>query len=112
MGLPLQNASLIEQGSPVFTHLTGVIAAGAIEWTEIDRTFPRSRTWSPLNHVQVLNNSAQEITVYHNSISDDDIIPAYMIRPYSGKPIRVIGIKNNGAVATVAGDIILKMSRK
>jgi len=112
MGIPLRNTALIEQGSPTFEHTCGIIAGSAIEWVQVDTTFPRSRTWSPLNYVEVLNNSAQEITVYHNSTQDSQLIPAYMIKPFSNKPVRVLGIQNNGAVATVAGDVILRFSRK
>ena len=101
---------LINQGSQNFAYTAPIIAAGTTLWIEIAASFPQARTFLPLDFAEVINNSAQQITVFLNSVNESRVIPSYMIKPFR-QPLRQIGIRNDGAVDTVAADILINFKR-
>lgn len=103
---------LINQGSETYEYTNaGIIAAGAVVWVDVAAEFPESRTFFPLDSIEVINNSAQEITLYLNSHTVSETVPSYMIKPINGKAIRQFGLKNNGAAGIAAGEIIVHLKR-
>lgn len=99
------------QGSPTYQYTSIIIVAGTTQWFSVEQLFPASRTYAPLDTMEVINNSAQQITVFINSIADGQAVPAFMIKPFTKVAVRQFGIRNDGAVDTVAGDIIVHLKR-
>jgi len=97
------------QGSPTYEYVSIIIAFGTTQWFSVENQFPDSRTYAPLDTMEVINNSAQQITVFINSIADFMRVPAYMIKTFSRVAVRQYGLRNDGAVDTVAGDIIIHL---
>ncbi len=105
-------------GSPYFPWTPGAIAAGAVAEIEVGRQFPGARRFEPLDYIEIINNEpANQITVSINGraaaservitipartqrISDEDVF------------IGTIHVLNDGAVATTAGSIVIKVKKK
>jgi len=105
-----RSQQLINEGSQNYPYSSPIIVAGATLWIDIAASFPQARTYFPLDFAEVINNSAQNITVFLNSVSESRVIPSYMIKPFR-QPLRQIGLRNDGAAATVAGDITINFKR-
>jgi hypothetical protein len=109
--IPVRTKQLKLQGSPTYEYVSIIIAAGTTQWFSVDELFPESRTYAPLDSLEVINNSAQPLSVFINSQGNLMRVPAYMIKPFTKIALRQFGIRNDGLVDTVAGDIILHMRR-
>ena len=103
--------SIIQQGSQTFEYSMPIVAAGALAWLHMEDIFPQGRMFLPFDSIEVVNNSAQSITLYIGSIADPYTIPAYMIKPIARRSFYQVGIRNNGAADTVAGDILIHAKR-
>jgi hypothetical protein len=101
---------LITQGSQNYKYTADVIPATSRVWVTMENQFPEARVYMPFDFMEVINNSAQTITVYLNSENETRDIPSFMIKSFR-QPIRQIGLYNNGAVDTVAGDILINFKR-
>ncbi len=111
-GQPItRGQQLINDGSDTYEYAAGVIAAGVTVWIDIAASFPRARTYFPLDSIEVINNSAQPIGLYLNSRSNVEVVPAYMIKPIAGEPVNQFGLKNAGLVDTVAGEVLVHLKR-
>lgn len=106
-----RQANTINQGSQVFEYTAPIIAAGSSITIRISDQFPRARLFEPLDSIEVINNSAQPITLQLNTPNEIYTIPAYMVKPLSRKPIRQFTLINSGIADTVAGDIIVHVKR-
>jgi len=104
-------AEIIKDGSETYEYTAGIIAAGTTTWVDVLASFPQARTFMPLDRIEVINNSAQQISLLLNSRSNAEAVPSYMIKPISRQPVRQFGLRNDGAVDTVAGDIIVHLRR-
>jgi len=105
-----RSQQLINEGSQNYPYSSPIIVAGATLWIDIAASFPQARTYFPLDFAEVINNSAQNITVFLNSVTESRVIPSYMIKPFR-QPLRQIGLRNDGAADTVAGDITINFKR-
>lgn len=101
---------LLNDGSQNYPYSAPVIVAGTVLWIDIATEFPQARTYFPLDFAEIINNSAQPITVYLNSRSESRLVPSYMIKPFR-QPLRQIGLENIGVDDTVAGDILINLRR-
>lgn len=102
---------MIRGGSLPEELKNGALAASAIEWFDIQARLPRMKIFFPLDSIEIVNNSAQNIVLYLNAITDPYTIPAYMVKPITGKAFNRFGIKNDGTVAIAAGEIIIHIKR-
>jgi len=102
---------IINSGSQTYEYVAGVIAAGATLWLNMGDIFPQARLFLPFDSIELINNSAQNLTLYMGSITEAQTVPSYMIKPIGRKPFRQIGIMNQGIVDTVAGEVILHVKR-
>jgi hypothetical protein len=107
----MDNKQIIKAGSRNFNYSVPVIDAGVTKWFHNYDLFPEARLFDYLDYINIINNSAQLITLYVNSHDDSYPVPSYMIQPVSRKAFRQFGIKNEGALATVAGDIVVSCRR-
>lgn len=103
--------ALQDQGSPAYEYVAGVIATTAITWVSVEDQFPASRTYSPLDFIEVINNSLQPVRLYRNSMADSEVVPSYMVKPITKQAIRLFGLISVGTAATIAGDVIVHVKR-
>ena len=102
---------IVAQGSQTYEAILDPINAGATTWLHMENLFPIARAFIPFDSLELINNSGQNVTLYMGSITEAITIPSYMIKPIARKAFRQIGVKNNGAAATNAGEIILHVRR-
>jgi len=102
---------IVAQGSQTYEYTLGAIGAGATAWLHMEDIFPQARAFIPFDSLELINNSGQNVTLYMGSITEAITIPSYMIKPIARKAFRQIGVKNNGAAPTNAGEIILHVRR-
>ncbi|WP_158513466.1 hypothetical protein [Dehalogenimonas formicexedens] len=106
------------RGSPDFTYTPGAIDPAAIVEININKQFPGARKYEPLDSIEIINNeAANPVTV---SINDR---PAYADRTFpipartsrivdDGVYIGTVHVRNDGAVATTAGNIVIRLKKK
>lgn len=102
--------SLINDGSEVFRYENPEIAAGTKLTVSIEKEFPKSRLWLPLDSFEIINNSAENINFYLNP-KDKYTVIAYMIKPIARQPITTFILENLGSSAIAAGEIVIHMRR-
>ena len=103
---------LIRDGSDTYEYTNAaIIAAAAVVWLDVAALFPQSRIFFPLDSIEVINNSAQPITLFLNSHTVTETVPSYMIKPINGKAVRQFGLRNDGLVDIAAGEIIVHLKR-
>lgn len=99
------------QGSRNFVVTLGVIAAGVIDSHSIKGDFAEAEQFDYMDSLLITNNSAQPIEFYLNGVSDTYPILPYQIQPISRRAFRYYAVRNVGALATVAGDIVIQYRR-
>lgn len=104
-------------GSPYFTWTPGAIAAGATAEINIYSTFAAARKYLPLDYIEIINNeAANAVTVSTNArpaASDRTILVPARTQRISDEDVQIwtVHCQNNGAVATTAGNIVIKLKR-
>jgi hypothetical protein len=103
---------LYQGGTRTFEHTCGAIAIGASEWVNLlNGDIPAARFYLPLDSITVMNNSAEPITLYLNSVADAITIPPYMVKPIARKSFRSVGVLNAGVAGINAGEVIFQMKK-
>jgi hypothetical protein len=102
---------IINAGSQTYEYICGVLGAGVTLWLHMEDLFPQARIFIPFDSLELINNSAQNLTLYIGSITEAQTVPSYMIKPIARRPFSQLGIMNQGAADTVAGEIILHVKR-
>jgi len=97
-------------GSPMFQHSFGAIAAGAAEYVEMQSTFPASRAYEPLNNLVVTNTSGESVEIEING-QNYALIPAGVIWSVTDQAIWNFRLTNISATNVVAGEIRANISR-
>jgi len=97
-------------GSPMYRHTFGAIAATANEYVEMATTFPRSRAYEPLNSLVITNNSAADLDVEING-RDYALSVASTIMAVTDQAIWSFRLTNNDAVAAAAGTVRANINR-
>lgn len=101
----------LQDGSPVFTHDCGIIAANGAEYLHLQTDIPATRRYEPLDWLEVVNNSTEDLQVDLNG-NENFQVPAATIRTIRDTAIWSVTINNLDAVnATAAGEIVLTMQR-
>lgn len=100
-------------GSPAFLHTFGVLAAGAVETIELNRTFPASAKYAPLDVMELINNSGEQVRVTLNGdTTRARIVPGGTIQVLRNRAIHTVTILNqDGVNATAADEINATFSR-
>ena len=100
------------EGSPYYTWLVPVTAAGITAVINVDQQFPLSRKYSPLDWLEIANNDAVDLTLVINN-TDSFSIPAGTIRTIDNAAMRYLAITNNdAAVATVLNKIVVTLQKQ
>ena len=97
-------------GSPMFQHSFGAIAAGANEFVSMQTTFPASRAYEPLNTLVVTNTSGENVDIEING-QDYAMIPAGVIWSVDNQAIWSFRLTNISATNVAAGEIRANISR-
>ena len=97
-------------GSPMFQHSFGAIAAAASEYVEMQTTFPASRAYEPLNNLVITNTSGENVEIQING-QDYALIPAGVIWSVTDQAIWSFRLTNISATNVVAGEIRANISR-
>ena len=97
-------------GSPMYQHSFGAIAAAASEYVEMQTTFPASRAYEPLNSLVVTNTSGENVEIQING-QDYALIPAGVIWSVDNQAIWSFRLTNISATNVVAGEIRANISR-
>jgi len=111
MGIPLRNKQIVAEGSDNFTYTGLQMLTLTTRWINLLSQFPACRQYLPLDSCEIYNNSAQNVNIYVNDINDVVPIPAYMVKPISGRAIWRLGIYNAGAGTIAAGEIMIQFRR-
>lgn len=107
-----KQSALIAGGSPNFEYKNAAaIAAGARVDVNVKQYQPKAGIYMPLDSMMIYNNSAQEITVYLNSLAESVTVPSLMIKPINKVNYEFFMIKNNGALPIAIGEILIQMKR-
>lgn len=95
------------EGSPNYPYSLPITAAGVVVHLTINLQFPLSRKYQPLDYAEIVNNSVANPILFTVNNGDAWLIPAGTIRTIRGAGIALwmIDITNQGAGATVAGEI-------
>jgi len=110
-GLRAQRMTLVwRDGSPMYQHSFGAIAAGANEYVSMQTTFPASRAYEPLNNLVVTNTSGEAVDLMVNG-QDYAMIPAGVIWSVTDQAIWTFRLTNISATNVVAGEIRANISR-
>ena len=97
-------------GSPMFQHSFGAIAAAASEYVEMQATFPASRAYEPLNNLVITNTSGENVDIEING-QNYAMIPAGVIWSVDNQAIWNFRLTNISATNVVAGEIRANISR-
>jgi len=109
--LRAQRMALVwRDGSPMYQHTFGAIAAAASEYVEMQTTFPASRAYEPLNNLVVTNVSGENLEIQING-QDYAMIPAGVIWSVTDQAIWSFRLTNISATNVVAGEIRANISR-
>jgi len=102
--------SVWRDGSPMFQHSFGAIAAGANEYVEMQSAFPNSRGYEPLNNLVVTNVSDESVELEING-QNYALIPAGVIWSVTDQAIWNFRLTNISATNVAAGEIRANISR-
>lgn len=102
--------SVLRDGSPMFMHTFGAIAAAANEYVEMQAAFPASRGYEPLNNLVVTNTSGENVEIQING-QDYALIPAGVIWSVDNQAIWNFRLTNISATNVAGGEIRANISR-
>jgi len=102
--------SVWRDGSPMYQHSFGAIAAGNSEYVEMQAAFPASRAYEPLNSLVVTNTSGESVDIQINGRAYA-MIPAGVIWSVTDQAIWTFMLTNISATNVVAGEIRANISR-
>jgi len=104
-----RDLTVLLDGSPMYLHTFGAIAAGAAEYIEMATTFPRSRGYAPLMSLMITNNSGEfvDLEINGNAYSR---IPSGVVQSISDQAIWTFRVTNNDATAVAAGEVTANIS--
>jgi hypothetical protein len=103
-------ALVYRDGSPMFMHTFGAIAAAADEYVEMQATFPNSRAYEPLSNLVVTNTSGENVEIEING-QNYALIPAGVIWSVDNQAIWNFRLTNISATNVAAGEIRANISR-
>jgi len=104
-----RDLTVLLDGSPMFLHTFGAIAAGAEEYVEMASTFPRSRGYAPLMSLMITNNSGEFLDLQINARAYSRI-PSGVVQSISDQAIWTFRITNNDSTAVAAGEVTANIS--
>ena len=102
--------SVWRDGSPMFLHSFGAIAAGADEYVEMQAAFPASRAYEPLNSLLITNVSGENLDIEING-QPYAMVPAGVIWSVDNQAIWNFRLTNISAGTVAAGEIRANISR-
>jgi len=111
MSIPLKNKEIVKEGSLDYVFQNAQMLTGTSVWIELVSQFPACRQFLPLDRAEVLNNSAQDITVYPNTTADAILIPAYMTKILSNRALWRVRLTNSGAGTIAAAEVTINFRR-
>lgn len=92
-------------GSPAFHHVFSAIAAGAVESLELNRTFPASGKYAPLDTMELVNNSTEQLRITINGqVAQSRIAPGGTVVVIRNRAIHGVTLLNQDGVNTTAAD--------
>jgi len=101
--------SVWRDGSPMFMHTFGAIAASANEYVEMQDAFPASRGYEPLSTLLITNVSGENLSLEING-QDYAMVPAGVIWSVDNQAIWNFRLTNISATNVVAGEIRANIS--
>ena len=109
-GLRAQRMVLVwRDGSPMYQHSFGAIAAGSDEYVSMQTTFPASRAYEPLNNLVITNISGENVEIQING-QDYALVPAGVIWSVTDQAIWNFRLTNISAGTVAAGEIRANIS--
>jgi len=102
--------SVWRDGSPMFMHTFGAIAAGADEYVEMQSAFPASRGYEPLTTLLITNVSGENLDIEING-QNYAMVPAGVIWSVDNQAIWNFRLTNISAGTVAAGEIRANISR-
>jgi len=102
--------SVWRDGSPMYQHSFGAIAAGAEEYVSMQTTFPASRAYEPLNNLVITNTSGENVDIEINGQAYA-MIPAGVIWAVDNQAIWSFRLTNISATNVASGEIRANISR-
>lgn len=102
--------SVWRDGSPMYQHSFGAIAAGAEEYVEMQTTFPASRAYEPLNNLVITNTSGENVDIEINGQAYA-MVPAGVIWSVDNQAIWSFRLTNISATNVASGEIRANISR-
>jgi len=110
-GLRAQRMALVwRDGSPMYQHTFGAIAATANEYVSMATTFPASRAYEPLNSLLITNTSGEACELQING-QDYALVPAGVIWSVDNQAIWNFRLTNIAATNVASGEIRANISR-
>jgi len=97
-------------GSPMYMHTFGAIAAAADEYVEMQSAFPASRAYEPLTTLLITNTSGESCELQING-QDYALVPAGVIWSVDNQAIWNFRLTNISATNVQAGEIRANISR-
>jgi hypothetical protein len=99
--------------SPISGYPCAAIVAGKMIVVDMFAAMPKSIPYLPLNSVRIINNSAQNINVYHDYYGTDNArrLPSKTERRVNGYAFSKIVIENLGALDIASGEIYLEVAK-
>lgn len=94
------------EGSPYYAWDVGALAAGVATILRPNRDLPGSKKYSPLDWIEIINNSTEVVTITVNG-TERFISPAGTIRTVTDLPLHQVNIvcDNNVAGGLVRGTL-------
>jgi hypothetical protein len=102
--------TVMRDGSPMFQHSFGAIAAGADEYVEMQSAFPASRGYEPLTTLLITNVSGENLDIEING-QNYAMVPAGVIWSVDNQAIWNFRLTNISAGTVAAGEIRANISR-
>lgn len=101
--------SVWRDGSPMFMHTFGAIAAAADEYVEMQSAFPASRGYEPLTTLLITNVSGENLSLEING-QDYAMVPGGVIWSVDNQAIWNFRLTNISATNVGAGEIRANIS--
>jgi len=109
-----RQAKTRKDGSPPYVWRPAAIVAAAISQIDLDRQFPASTKYAPLDWCEVVNNDAVDLTLTLNGVENWEV-PAGTIRTVGRDEqigIHAAALTNNDAVNPTVVNLVVVTFRK